>query len=130
MEIVPTGNGTFAAIAPLSPDAAFCMVTLNGRMVCVTTSERYREAVATLLRNPPEVGTPYVLTYSGAEFVALFDKALFERLDAMHLAGATPNELIAMVNRALAVLMALRTDETNRAFWPQVSALLEKLGMR
>ncbi|SEW19169.1 hypothetical protein SAMN05444851_2011 [Aliiroseovarius sediminilitoris] len=125
MEIVSTGDGRYAAIGPLRDEAAFCMVTLNGRMVCVTTSELYREAVDTLLRNPPEVGTPYLMTYSGAEFVALFDKALTERLD-----GADPADAAAVVSRALAVLTGLRNDEANRDFWPEVDALLAKLEVR
>ncbi|MCB2092942.1 MAG: hypothetical protein H6901_02890 [Rhodobacteraceae bacterium] len=129
MDIIPTGGGRYAAITPLSPDDAFCMTVVNGRMVCVTTIEFYRAALASLLRDPPKVGTPYLLNYSGAEFVALFDKALFERLDAMYLAGATPDDLFAVIDRARAVLMALRSDDANRAFWPQVSALLDKLGV-
>jgi hypothetical protein len=66
MEIVPTGAGRYAAITPLSPDDAFCMTVVNGRMVCVTTIEFYRAALASLLRDPPKVGTPYLLNYSGA----------------------------------------------------------------
>ena len=50
-----------------------------------------------------------VIHTSNAEFVALFDKALFERLDAMYLAGATPDDLFAVIDRARAVLMALRS---------------------
>lgn len=122
MEIVHTANGGCAAIDALREDAAFCMVMLNGRMICVTTSALYREAVETLLRNAPEVGTPYLMTYTGAEFVALFDKALTERLD-----GADPDDALAVVSRARSVLTGLRNDEANRAFWPEVEALLAKL---
>lgn len=122
MEIVSTGDGRRAAIGPLHPDAAFCMVMLNGKMVCVTTSEAYHAAIDTLLRNMPESGTPYLMTYSGDEFVALFDKALTERLD-----GADPDEAFVVVNRAREVLLGLRNDEANRAYWPSVTALLEKL---
>lgn len=92
-------------------------------------AELYQEAAEVLLRNPPECGTPYLFDYTGPEFVTLFDKALFERLDALHLQGATPDEIIAVANRARAVLMALRNDAANSAFWPQISALLEKLGV-
>lgn len=62
------------------------------------------------------------MTYTGAEFVALFDKAVTERLD-----GADPDDAFAVVNRALAVLTGLRNDEANRDFWPEVDALLVKL---
>lgn len=121
-ELVTTPDGRTAFIAPLQPDSAFLMVLMNGRYICVTTSELYKEVVETLLRNMPEVGTPYVIPYSGADFMALFGKAVMERLDA-----CTPDEAFAVVNRAREVLLGLRNDDANRAFWPEVDALLAKL---
>ncbi len=129
MEIVSTGEGRHAGIAAPRPDAAFVMVLINGRVICCTSSELYRDVVNTLLSNVPEHGTPYVMDYTGAEFVRLFDKAIFERLDAMYHEGATPEQICAQVDRDRAVLLALRDDETNRAFWPEVEALLNKLGV-
>lgn len=122
MEIIQTTGGASVAVDALADDAAFIMVMLNGKMVCVTTSSLYREAVQTLLRNLPDTGTVYLMTYTGAEFVALFDKAVMERLD-----GADPDDAFAVVNRALAVLTGLRNDEANSDFWPEVDALLAKL---
>ncbi len=122
MEIIQTTGGASVAVDALAYDAAFIMAMHNGKMLCVTTSSLYREAVKTLLRNLPDTGTVYLMVYSGAEFVALFDKAVTERLD-----GADPDEAFAVVNRALTALTGLRNDEANRAFWPEVDALLVKL---
>lgn len=121
-ELVTTPDGRTAYIAPLQPDSAFLMVLMNGRYICVTTSELYHEVVDRLLRNMPEVGTPYIIPYSGADFVALFDKAVMERL-----AACSRDEAFAVVKRAREVLLGLRNDDANRAFWPEVDALLTKL---
>lgn len=122
MEIIQTTGGASVAVDALADDAAFIMAMHNGKMLCVTTSALYREAVKTLLRNLPDTGTVYLMTYTGAEFVALFEKAVMERLD-----GADHDEAFAVVNRALTALTGLRNDEANRDFWPEVDALLMKL---
>ena len=121
-ELVTTPSGRTAFISPQSPDDAFVMVLFNGRFICVTASELYREVVDTLLRNMPEQGTPYVFSYTGPEFVARFEQAVVERL-----AACTPDESFAVVNRARETLLGLRNDDANRAFWPEVDALLAKL---
>ncbi len=122
MEIIQTTGGASVAVDALADDAAFIMAMHNGKMLCVTTSSLYREAVKTLLRNLPDTGTFYLMTYTGAEFVALFERAVTERLD-----GADPDVAFAVVNRALTALTGLRNDEANRDFWPEVDALLAKL---
>ena len=63
----------------------------------------------------------------GAQILEIFAQ---DRADGVEIARDVRRaRVLQLIDRARAVLMALRSDDANRAFWPQVSALLAKLGV-